>query len=238
MRSGRRSGCSATGTRTSRLIRPRSPSTCWAGLPAELALRLRVRGPADAGHHRVRLRPGGDAHEPAGQPPRRRGADVGGHRGQPGRDRRRLVVDDVVDRRARRPRSRRPSRSPRRRCARTTTRRPRCRRPAKRRLRISATCSPSTSTDVPRPVEAAVAQHEALEPVGAGHGPLEMADGGERLADVGRRVGVERVVLGLDRRPGAGDRPAGVALPDEPAGARRASRPRSGGRCPRCAGGW
>ena len=54
---------------------------------------------------------------------------------------------------------------------------------------------------------------------------LEVADRGERLARVGRRLGVERVVLGLDPRAVARVRPAREALPHEPAGA---GRPRGG----------
>jgi hypothetical protein len=70
-----------------------------------------------------------------------------------------------------------------------------------------------------RSVEGAVAQGQALGPVDAGHGVLDVPDGVERRPQLGRRIGVERVVLGLDRTPGAGVRPAGVALGDEPADA-------------------
>src|SRR5690349_19605548 len=68
-----------------------------AGFPAELAPGLGVGGTADPGHH-------GHAHLPRGQPsepdrdvPRRPGPERRGELGQPGRDRSRLVVGDVVD---------------------------------------------------------------------------------------------------------------------------------------------
>ena len=54
------------------------------------------------------------------------------------------------------------------------------------------------------------------------HRRLEVADRGERLASVGGRLGIERVVLALERRALARVRPAGVALPHEPARAGRA----------------
>jgi hypothetical protein len=65
-----------------------------------------------------------------------------------------------------------------------------------------------------RPVEAAVAQRDAA---GLRDGLLEAADRRERLAHRRHGVGVERVVLRLDRSPGAGVRPAGERLGDEAA---------------------
>jgi hypothetical protein len=53
------------------------------------------------------------------------------------------------------------------------------------------------------PVEGAVAQREALGPIGAGHGVLEVADGVGDGPHLGRQVGVRPVVLGLDRAAGA-----------------------------------
>jgi hypothetical protein len=44
-------------------------------------------------------------------------------------------------------------------------------------------------------VEAAVAQHDPLRPVGAGHGLLQVEDGVERRPHAVERIGVERVVL-------------------------------------------
>jgi hypothetical protein len=63
------------------------------------------------------------------------------------------------------------------------------------------------------PVEPAVAQHD---PAALRDRRLEVADRLQRLARVGRRLAVERVVLGLDRPALPGGRPAGEALPDEP----------------------
>lgn len=63
-----------------------------------------------------------------------------------------------------------------------------------------------------RPLEAAVTEHEPLDVAGAGHGHLEVADGGERRGKLGRRVGVERVGLRLDRAARTPVRPSGEAL--------------------------
>src|SRR3954452_10396687 len=65
--------------------------------PAEVARGLGVGGAAGARHHRQRLRPGGQPHEPGWEAPRRRGAELLGQHRQPLGGRRRVVVDDVVD---------------------------------------------------------------------------------------------------------------------------------------------
>ena len=98
-----------------------------------------------------------------------------------------------------------------------------------------------------RPVEAAVAQHDAPEPPVDRR--LEVADRGQRLAHAARRVGVERVVLGLDRPAGARIGPAREALRDEaldagrargreqvvgPLGAQPVGRARTPSRCCAC----
>ena len=92
-----------------------------------------------------------------------------------------------------------------------------------------------------RAVEAAVAQHDALEPVArAGHGRLEVADRvAATRAGASAAVGVERVVLVLDR-PAARGRTASRRSSGRRS--RRAPAARAGVEqvvaCPRCAAGW
>ena len=76
----------------------------------------------------------------------------------------------------------------------------------------------------PRAVEPAIAQRDALETFGPGDVLLELADRREHPARGLGRVGVERVVLGLHGAAGLRVRPAGEALGDEPADARRLGR--------------
>ena len=74
-------------------------------------------------------------------------------------------------------------------------------------------------------VEAAVAEHHALEPVRAGHRVLQVADRVQHAAELLRRIGIEGRVLGLHGAAGACRRPAREALRHETA------RPdRAGGR--------
>ena len=81
------------------------------------------------------------------------------------------------------------------------------------------------ASDVPGPVEAAVAQHDALGPAGADDRPLEVADRGERARASPRAgAGSSGSSSVLTGPPLAGERPAGVALRDEPR-ARRPPRP-------------
>ena len=166
--SGRRSACSATGTRTSRRTKcscrhPAGASMGSAAIRPGAAPRvLRGASRARAWPSRSTRRgrwsssssacgPRGEPDEPAGQVPRRRGAERGGERGQPlarsapGRRRRRCRCP------ARRPRSPPRWRPPRRRCGRTTTRRRRRRRPGTCACGSARACSPSSSIDVPGP---------------------------------------------------------------------------------------
>ena len=66
----------------------------------------------------------------------------------------------------------------------------------------------------PRPVEAAVAQRQALEALGLRHRSLQVADRVDGLLHRGRRVRVERVLLGLHAAAVADVVPAGEALCD------------------------
>ena len=68
-------------------------------------------------------------------------------------------------------------------------------------------------------VERAVPQRNALDVPADRHGGLEVPDRGHGLPRADGRVGVEAVLLGLDRPAGARVGPPGVALRHEPAGA-------------------
>ena len=91
---------------------------------------------------------------------------------------------------------------------------------------MSSVCSPrgSVARLVPGSVERAEAQDDALGPRRPGDRLLEVADGGERRAERRGRIGVERVLLGLDGPVDAGVGPAGVALGDDAPDAHRAAR--------------
>jgi hypothetical protein len=73
------------------------PPALVVRLPPELALGLGVRGAADLRHHRDADVAAGKFAEPDRHVPGRLGANRPRQFRQPGRDRRRLVVDDVVD---------------------------------------------------------------------------------------------------------------------------------------------
>ena len=88
-----------------------------------------------------------------------------------------------------------------------------------------------------RPVERAVAQHDALERGRLEHRALEVADPGHRLALLARRRRVERVALVLRWPSGPRVGPAREARGHDPPGARSRPPPPAGGRCPRCAAG-
>src|SRR5690606_9937757 len=57
---------------------------------------------------------------------------------------------------------------------------------------------------------------DAFDVGGSGDGGLKLPDGRVAVAGARDRVGVERIVLGLDRPAGTLGRPARVALRDEP----------------------
>jgi hypothetical protein len=165
--------------------------------------------PSIAGRH---------AREPDRDVPRRLGADDLGEVRQPVGHGCRIVVDDVVDTRCAafdsgdRGRGRvfdvdpRPDRGPR---------------ADDRHLPRADELDQGLGRA--RPVEAPVAEHDAFERR-VEHRTLEIADRRQRLRLLGRRIRVERVILGLDRAALADVRPAGVALDDE--------APRAGGlRC-------
>ena len=160
---------------------------------------------------------GQQAGQPGRDPPRRPGPGGGGQGRQPGRHRGRVVVDDLVDaggaplqggERGRGgvvdvdERAHAGTRADHREAA-----------PAEVVEHVAAL--PGRG---PGAVEAAVAQDDPLQVLGPEHGRLEVPDGVQGAPQLGRRVGVERVVLGLDRPADPGERPPGEALGDEPAG--------------------
>jgi hypothetical protein len=187
-----------------------------AGGPAELAPGLGVGGTADPGHH-------GHAHLPRGQPAdqdrdvaRRPGPDRRGELGQPGRDRGRLVVGDVVDA-GRAVADRRDRRAGR---VVDMGERPYAaaaaddREPALAYLRDEVAVGGDAGAG---PVEVPVAKRDALDARRPEHRALDVADRLERLHLVGRRARVERVFLGLQAAPGPLIVPVAVALRDEAA---------------------
>jgi hypothetical protein len=86
------------------------------------------------------------------------------------------------------------------------------------RFRIAAKLSPSSANDVPGPVEAAIAQDDAVELVRSDNASFEVADRSDRLLRVARRVRVERRLFVLHRRTLAREGPARIALCDELSG--------------------
>ena len=193
------------------------------GRPAELALRLAVRGAADRRHHRDRCLAGGQAADPARDVPRCRRAGRGGERGEPDADRRGLVVGDVVDA----GRAALDRRHGRRGGVVDVDERPDAGAVADDReaaladqlelLAVGAEAGAGA-------VEAAVAERDPLDPLGSRDELLAALDRVQRRAHRRHGVGVERVGLGLDRAAAADGGPAGERLRHDPAGARRERR--------------
>src|SRR5712691_11860773 len=177
-------------------------------LPVQLALRLRVGGAANLRHHHDSVLAGSESPQPGGYAPRTLRAEHLGKVRQPLGDRRRMVVDDVVDAGGavldggeRRGGDvvdvdERPDPGAR----------------ADDRKATVANCLHVNSAFAHRSagsVERAVAQDESLDRGGAAHRCFEMTDGRERPAKPRRRVRIERIVLRLDRPALTRVRPAG-----------------------------
>src|SRR5215216_6586219 len=171
-----------------------------ARLPTELALRLLVRGSLCLGHHGGRRLTGHESTEPAWDTPWWLGIQRARQHRQPLAHGRGVVVDDVVDTwpaALDRHRGRRRGVLDvdiRKNAATVTDDRESTLADRRRHLGVSSQADRS-----PRTVEAAVAQRETLAPLDRRHRPLQIEDRLQPRLPGPRRVGIERIGLGLRR---------------------------------------
>ena len=180
-------------------VAPARPS----GLPVQVSFRRVVRGAADLGHHRhrhlARGQPGQPDRQVPGLPAHRAPAPGTAATPPPRRVRRRPRCRHLC----RRARSRPPS--PTRHRPRGRTTRPRCpRRPAG--ICGRGPCPRTSPTHLARTASRTAAPDRASGALR--HGPLEVADRGQRPPLRGRRRGGQRILLGGD--------PAAVRLFGQP----------------------